>query len=329
MKWFEKGLSRPARATIAGVAVLVAICFASSFAVAGTLPTSTVLPNYAIVSVGSSASLKVNSGPINGRVLIGDGSNATSSGGNNGSVTGGVDVSPPVTGDNLTHIQTPPVVSMVPSTIGMQAFSDAATLSATAAGLTATQTFGAINGTQVITGNGALNVIDIASLQNPTLTISGSASDIFVINVAGLFQTNHAITLSGVTASQILWNFTGTGTVLQTSGGNQLFGTFLATNGGSFTADAIHLTGALINTGGHIEFVSGAQLTFEAFIVPQQKVPEPEATSLLLCGMGLVAGAGVLRRETAARFRHIAVKLLGVEHPLVPGLASSSANRSA
>jgi len=42
---------------------------------------------------------------------------------------------------------------------------DAATLSAQASapGLNPTQTFGALNGTQTITGNGGLNVINIAS----------------------------------------------------------------------------------------------------------------------------------------------------------------------
>jgi hypothetical protein len=53
----------------------------------------------------------------------------------------------------------------------MQAFTDAATLSATASALTATQSFGAIDGTQTITGSGRLNVIDIASLHNSSLPL--------------------------------------------------------------------------------------------------------------------------------------------------------------
>lgn len=318
-----KSLERrgPAPATITGLAVLVTTCFAASLAVASTISTGTVLPDYALVSVGPSATVKVNSGPITGVALIGDGSNATSSGGNNGAITGGVDVSGAVSGDNFQGLQTKPVVHIVPASIAMQAFTDAATLSTQASALTPTQTFGAITGTQVITGNGMLNVIDIASLHNPTLTISGGPNDIFVINVAGLFQTNHAITLQGVNASQILWNFTGTGTVLQTSGGATLYGTFLATRTGQqFTIDNVPITGALINTGGHIEFVSGARMDFAPFIVPQQEVPEAEASTLLLFGMGLVGGAEMLRRKTPAKFRQRMVKLLGVLPKQVPEL---------
>jgi hypothetical protein len=96
----------------------------------------------------------------------------------------------------------------------LSAFSDASTSSSTAVALPATQTYGAITGTQTITGNGGLDVIDIASLHNPDLTISGDSSDLFVFNVAGLFQTNQTnqpIILNGISASQILWNLTGTG----------------------------------------------------------------------------------------------------------------------
>lgn len=310
MKSYEKRLSRvPAM----GLTVLLTIFLANSFSVASTLhsrPTSTgaistdptistgtVLPNFAVVSVGPNASLMVNSGPITGTVLIGNGSKATSAGGGNGAVTGGVDVSGTVTGDNLQSLNTKPVVRIVPASVGQQAFADAATLSSTAAGLAATQTFGAISGTQTITGNGGLNVINVASLSNPTLTISGTAKDIFVFNVAGQFSTNRTITLQGVTASQILWNFTGTGTVFSTSGGNLLFGTFLATNGGSFQFSSLNLTGALINTAGHIQFVSNSKLTFDPFRPPSSEVI-PEPTSLLLLGTGLVVGAGVLRRSS-------------------------------
>jgi hypothetical protein len=73
----------------------------------------------------------------------------------------------------------------------------------------------------------------------------------------------------GVTASHILWNLTGTGTVLQTSGGNVLVGTFLATNGGAFQFSELQLTGELINTGGNIQLVSGNHTLIQAgFTVP-------------------------------------------------------------
>lgn len=312
MKSLEKCWPRPARATITGLTVLVVICFASSLAVAASIGEGPTLVQYSVVSVGANASIMVNSGPILGMVLVGDGTTVTSAGGGNGQITGGVHNSPPTTGCGPTgtscfsSLATPPTVTVVPSSVGMNAFTEAAELSADASALPPNLTFtGSFSGTRTFTGNGGLNVINFASLQNPKLTFSGTASDIFVINVSGSFNTNQPITLNGVLASHILWNFTGTGTVLQTSGGNSLVGTFLATKtGANFQFSSLMLTGQLINTGGHIQWVSNSRmLGFAPFIPREEAVPEPEASSLLLFGMGLVAGAGALFRKTAARFR--------------------------
>jgi hypothetical protein len=53
-----------------------------------------------------------------------------------------------------------------------------------------------------------------------------------------------------------------------TSGGDVLFGTFLATHGGDFQFSELDLTGQLINTAGHIQFVSGSTI---------ERVPGPIA----------------------------------------------------
>lgn len=281
------------------VAVLLWAGFAQAMPI---LTEGPVLPNYGIVSVGPNASITINSGPINGNVLVGDGSTVTTSGGNNGGLGTGyhVDESGTVNG-NFSGLQNPPTVNTVPASVGTEAFSDAQTLSTNAAGLTPSKSYtSTISGGLTITGTGGLDVIDFTNLQNPVLTLNGGASDVFVFNVSGLLNTNQVMTLHGVSPLHILWNFTGTGTVFQTSGGDQLFGTFLATDGGSFQFSNLDLTGQLINTGGHIQDVSGSLLPHFYDFSPPQPVPEP--SNLAVFGSFLVGfvGLGFLRRRRVA-----------------------------
>ena len=90
---------------------------------------------------------------------------------------------------------------------------DAQTASTVAAGLTATQTFAAINAATTITGNGGLNVIDITggiNLNNASLTLSGTASDVFIVNVTGnatFAGTGGLLLAGGVTPNHVLYNF--------------------------------------------------------------------------------------------------------------------------
>lgn len=257
---------------------------------ADSVTEGTVLPNYAIVSVGPSASLYINSGPINGAVLVGDGSSTGSSGGNNGSITGGVFTDGTASGDLFSHLQIPATAGTVSTTVTQQAFTDANNLSNAAAALTATKTYtSTVSGALTINGNGGLNVIDFTSLQNPDITINGTANDTFIFNVSGQLNTNQAMVLNGVNASQILWNFTegpSNNAVFQTSGGNTLYGTFLATGGGdmdiqNFQFSELNLTGQLIDTSGHIQLVSGSK------VLSSQPFETPEPGSMLLLGAGL------------------------------------------
>jgi hypothetical protein len=112
----------------------------------------------------------------------------------------------------------------------------------------------------------------VNSIQNDILTLTGGANDYFVFNVATFVNTNQQMILNGVLPSHILFNLTGTGTVLQTSGGDMLYGTFLATNGGDFQFSNLVLNGELINVGGNVQLVSGSGIpTFTSFTVPEPK----------------------------------------------------------
>jgi hypothetical protein len=70
------------------------------------------------------------------------------------------------------------------------------------------------------------------------------------------------------------FNLTGkSGNIFQTSEGNVLYGTYLATNGGQFNFSQLNLTGALINTGGNVQLVGGSKILTSAPFTPFQ-LPE-------------------------------------------------------
>ncbi len=93
---------------------------------------------------------------------------------------------------------------------------DALQASLTAASQIATQTFGSIKHSTVVLGNGGVNVISINGNITDSLILRGSASDIFIVNVSGTLKLRGNSTLGlagGVTASHVLYNFTGAGTI--------------------------------------------------------------------------------------------------------------------
>ena len=184
----------------------------------------------------------------------------------------------------------PTIVALPDSIITASALASADEVSLYASGLAATQSFGTLSGTSTISSTTSLNVINITKFQNDILTINGSANDYFVFNISDTMSENKPMTLSGgVKASHILFNFTGTsGNVFSTAGGGVLYGTYLATRGGEFAADNLTLTGALINTGGNVQYVSGADTTFAGFTVVTTPVPEPESYGMMLGGLGLL-----------------------------------------
>ena len=228
--------------------------------------------NYIFIDTGATK-LGWNAYQLDGNVLFGQGLTVALSGGNNGGLGAGYKVYEDSTTNISGSLQNPLTFVSVPTSQTAAAAATAQSVSNYASGLTATQTFTTINNTATINGNGGLNVISVGKIQNATLTINGSANDYFVFNVSGQIQTNQVMTLTGgVTASHILWNLTGTGTVLQTSGGNLLVGTFLATRGGQFQFSELQLTGELINTGGNIQLVSGNHTLIQAGFMPPPSV---------------------------------------------------------
>ena len=221
---------------------------------------------YAVVSTGEK--LRLNSGPNIGDFLVGQGVQASFSGGGDGQILGTLFFDSTVTGTStFDQLEVAPTTLLVSTDLTLQAHDDANAASLFAESLSPTQTLGALSGDVTINGNGGLNVINIEGLHNATVMINGTANDIFVFNVAGDFSTNRRFILNGgVGASNLLFNLLATdGNIFQTSGGNELYGTFLATRGGDFNFSNLNLTGALINTAGEVGIVSGSSVSFAGF----------------------------------------------------------------
>ena len=277
------------------------------------------LSNYTLVDLADGTTIGWNSGPVDGNALFGNGVNVSTSGGNNGGLSGGgvlsydssTVCSPSPCGKGL---QNPPPTMLVsgpspsPGTMTGDALSYANTLSNNAAALSPTQTYTSISNGQTITGTSNLNVIDVGSggIQNANFTINGSANQTFVFNVTGNIQTNRVETLTGgVTANHILFNLLGSsGNIFQTSGGDQLEGTFLATRGGGFQFSNLDLDGQLIMGdangvltpgGGNVQLVSGSKIsTFSPFT--PSTVPEPSTWAMMILGLAAFRYAGFRRR---------------------------------
>ena len=145
-----------------------------------------------------------------------------------------------------------------------QVFADAESASTAAFALPATQTFGTgISNATTINGNGGTNVMDVAgiNLTNGALTLNGSASDVFIVNVTGdLTSSNSNIAISGgVTPNNVLINVSGSVTI--TGGGpNNFYGTILDPNWPVNVHDKL-LTGELI--GNTITDTSGFSVNYD------------------------------------------------------------------
>jgi hypothetical protein len=252
--------------------------------------------DYTVVALGQNFTIGQNSGPVVGNEILGNGVNAAFSGGGNGAITGTLSYDSTVTGTNtFSQLQNPPTTQLVSTAVTQGVLSAAQNASANAAALPATQSYASIGNGQVVNGNGGLNVINVGNINNANFTLNGNANDKFVFNISGAFASNQTMTLTGgVTASNILFNFTAkSGTVFQTSGGDTLYGTFLATDGGSFQFSNLNLTGSIINTDGNVQLVSGSHVSFPS-------IPETSSLFPLLGVLSLAIFGPTLRRKLLA-----------------------------
>jgi hypothetical protein len=174
--------------------------------------------------------------------------------------------------------------------------------SAWTAATTASSADGALASTtsivsNAITGTQAVNVVNVSSITSD-LTIHGSASQVFVINVgSGGINLSNVSLSGGATANDVLFNVTGGGSV--TLGGGTVNGTFLVTGSGSVQMTATTLNGALIVGSGGISVPDSATINTEAFT----GVSTPELPTISMAGVAclLVLGRAGLQRVKRAR----------------------------
>jgi hypothetical protein len=179
---------------------------------------------------------------------------------------------------------------------------DALNASTAAAALAPTQTLSGVGSPTVVNGNGGLNVIDVNGNITNSLTLNGTSSDFFVVNVTGNVALGGSSVLGlsgGVTAANVLYNFIGSDTVA-THVGNTLNGTLLGPNT-SFNLDGT-FNGEIIGGGKSISLLSGAVVNFIPFTQPTPPVPEIDPGSAagaltLLCGGTLVLADRRRRRS--------------------------------
>jgi len=251
--------------------------------------------NYAVLGIGSSSAGNP-AGTLNNSLVTINGNQGVGSGGQI------INMAPSVINGNVFQSQSgqysgPGHLNGAITTSGVllnQNFADAMTAASLAASLSPTQSFGGISHTTTINGNGGLNVININGSITTSLILNGSASDIFIVNVSGTLSLTGSTVLGvagGVSGSNVLYNFTGSGGTITTHVNNMVNGTLLAPN---YDFILHSLNGRIIG-GQNITLMSGATVNGP----PPPSVPEP--TTMLLLGTGLVGVAAKLRKRRTNR----------------------------
>ncbi|MGH7135890.1 MAG: beta strand repeat-containing protein, partial [Pirellulales bacterium] len=250
--------------------------------------------NFAVLGVDhSTIAISGSNTTINGNLGLGPNGTQNFS---TGTINGNYDVDP--TADN-THTNSVAVAASTSVTDLSGAVADAETASTAIAGMTATQSLGAITGSSTITGDGGVNVIDVSSISlsgTSSLNLSGGPNDVFYINDPGDFVMTDSSTIGGVgvTPSQVIFNITGSGNAVSFSGSSVGGGTFLAIEREIDVAGAI-VNGAMIGgENANVSLTADAEINYHEFVPPSTS-----PTMTTSAGNSVVLGSGMNLSDTA------------------------------
>jgi choice-of-anchor A domain-containing protein len=100
------------------------------------------------------------------------------------------------------------------------------------------------------------------SISNGTVTLNAPHGGSFIMNISGSFDLSGAskiVLAGGITASDVLYNFVGSGGSVAMSGGASVAGILLAPQRGISISNAI-VTGEIISGGSGISFSGTTQV---------------------------------------------------------------------
>jgi choice-of-anchor A domain-containing protein len=191
------------------------------------------------------------------------------------------------------------------------AIADALAASTAADDLTATQTFGTItdNATWNSTAPDGVNIIDVTTIDLGNierLTLHGSSTDFFIINVSGLFDltaSSQVVTSGGLLPGHVLFNFPTAGDDIHMSASALAEGTFLAPHRDAVW-DGYLVNGAVIAN--DVRLGSSANLVYVPFgsdeVPPPPPAPViPEPATGFLIALGLLAIRRFEKRHAFSR----------------------------
>ncbi len=280
---------------LAGVAISVATLSPQNATASLVVPDLGEAANYALFAIPQNsdpASITISSASgVLGDLAIGNPGLYDKSGA--GVITGSVFLATGVT----TSISGVPGAegTLVPNSNLAQAILDALLASTGASLLAPTQILGDITNTQTVTGNGDVNVLSVNKIHlsgSKVLTLSGNATEFFILNISGDFDLSGSsgiVLAGGLDPSHVLLNVPTTGDII-VSASSTVTGTLLAPYR-DFTLHGANLQGEVIAN--DIRITSGGQIVQDSFESPLPPPPQepviPEPSSLLLLGLGLAA----------------------------------------